>query len=70
MAHTRNAEDELVIDRRMGNLDRRLDGERRNEERLIYMKSECRNSIPRRNLDLEGTMVAADLWWSNNQQFY
>lgn len=70
MAQTRNTDDELVQDRRINGSDRRMNGERRNLERLILMKSDCRSGVPRRMSDTGVTMVDTDMWWSNNQQFY
>ena len=58
-----------TMDRRTGRVDRRLAGERRSEERLSRMKSECRCSLPRRDMDINREMIEGELWWSKQQLF-
>ena len=58
-----------TVDRRTGRVDRRLADERRSEERLNYMKGECRSSLPRRDMDISREMIEGELWWSKQQLF-
>lgn len=66
MSHAINSESGSAVDRRTGNLDRRLNGERRNKDRLLHMKGECRSNVPRRNSDVAGRLVEGELWWSGH----
>ena len=67
MAHVMQIEN--AIDRRTGNRDRRVAVERRSEDRLNQMKNECRSDLPRRDLDIDRSMIDGELWWSRQQLF-
>lgn len=69
MAQTRNTEDEKVTDRRNGEMDRRMNEDRRNLDRLSYMDADCRSDVPRRNSDIISSMIEGELWWSRQQIF-
>ena len=58
------------IDRRTGCIDRRVCDERRDHDRLSYMKKDCRGNLPRRDSDMDGRMIEGELWWSSSQQFF
>ena len=60
----RSMQIENTVDRRSGNRDRRVSGERRSEERLSQMKNECRSHPPRRDMDVDGSVTDGELWWS------
>ena len=69
MAQTRNIENEKVTNRRIGELDRRINEDRRNLYRLSYMDSDCRSDVPRRNSDIINSLIEGELWWSGQQIF-
>ena len=64
MSHLTNTESGNANERRAGSRDRRTSGERRNMERLKYMKGECRCNEPRRVTDMAGRLVEGELWWT------
>lgn len=66
MSHSTNMGSGAQSEQRAGQPDRRVSGERRNQERLKYMKGECRCNAPRRQLDTGGRMIEGELWWSGN----
>lgn len=66
---THSIQIEKTMDRRTASADRRLVGERRDEERLNNMKVECRSSLPRRERDSNRKMIEGELWWSKQQLF-
>lgn len=66
---THSIQIEKTMDRRTASADRRLVGERRDEERLNNMKAECRSSLPRRERDSNRKMIEGELWWSKQQLF-
>ncbi|MDH3343542.1 MAG: hypothetical protein OEY06_08295 [Gammaproteobacteria bacterium] len=51
-------------EQRKSGVERRVNDERRNQERLNHMKGECRNNTPRRATDVAGRLVEGQLWWS------
>ena len=67
MPHSEKTSNVEKVERRKHWRDRRKVSERRNQERLSHMESDCRNNVPRRESDVSGTLVEGELWWSGNQ---
>ena len=64
MSRAANTEMKNYGERRMGALDRRVNDERRNHDRMSHLKGECRSNTPRRETGMAGKMVEGELWWS------
>lgn len=57
-----------IIERRKHWRDRRVDGDRRNPERLLHAGEDCRQGSPRRISDISGDSNDGEVWWQERRQ--
>ena len=59
-----------TIERRKHWRDRRVNEDRRNQERLRLISYDCRDGLPRRAADLAGELVYGEVWWNKGVSKY
>ena len=59
-----------TVERRKHWRDRRVEGDRRNPERLRLVAYDCRSGLPRRESDVAGALPDGDIWWDKKETKY
>jgi len=59
-----------AVERRKHWVDRRVESDRRNPERIRRVAYDCRSGLPRRESDVAGELSDGDIWWDKKDTKY